>query len=321
MRLRRVDQSDLSIFEFDYDLTFMVFFLSPDEKIYARYGGRDSKNADNRQSLEGLRYTMQSVLRMHGRPAPAFAPRRETRPLFIREVAGNARRGCMHCHNVKEALNDQLVANGVWSRERVWRYPLPENLGFRLEVDRGNVVERVAPESAAGKAGLMAGDILGRIGDVPIHSFADAQFALDHAPEKAKLGVTWIRDGVASAGSLELTPGWRKTDISWRASMRRLIPDLPLYGDDLNAAEKKSLGLSERMLAFRQNDRLHSRAKEAGFQTGDIILGIDGRDVEMGVDDFLRFIQSEYVVGDKINLIVLRNQKELKISLVLSTRQ
>jgi serine protease Do len=321
VRLRRVDQSDLSIFEFDYDLTFMAFFLSPDEKIYARYGGRDSKNADNRQSLEGLRYTMQSVLRMHGQQAPVFAPRKEAKPLFIREVAGNVRRGCMHCHNVKEALNDQQVANGTWTRGRVWRYPLPENLGFRLEVDRGNIIECIVSESAADKAGLKAGDILDRVGDVPIHSFADAQFALDHAPEQGKLGVSWIREGIACVASLELTPEWRKTDISWRASMRRLIPDLPLYGDDLNAAERKSLGLAERKLAFRQNERLHSCAKEAGFQTGDIILGIDGQDLEIGVDDFLRYIQSEYVVGDKINLAVLRNQKQLKISLVLSTRQ
>jgi S1-C subfamily serine protease len=183
------------------------------------------------------------------------------------------------------------------------------------------MVEHVDLESAAGKAGLRAGDVLSRVGDVPIHSFADAQFALDHSPEQGKLGVSWIRDGVAGAAALELTPGWRKTDLSWRASMRRLIPDLPLYGDDLNTGEKKSLGLPESRLAFRQNERLHSRAKEAGIQTGDIILGIDGRNLAMGVDDFLRHIQSEYVVGDRIILAVVRNQKRIKIPLVLSTRQ
>jgi membrane-associated protease RseP (regulator of RpoE activity) len=321
VRLRRVDQSDLSIFEFDYDLTFMVFFLSPDEKIYSRYGGRDSKNADNRQSLEGLRYTMESVLRMHRQRSTDFAPRQETKPHFIREVANNVRRGCMHCHQVKETLNDQLMASGAWTRERVWRYPLPENLGFRLEVDRGNVVEHVTPDSVASRIGLQAGDILTRLGGAPVHSFADAQFALDHAADGGKLGIDWVRGGAVSQGTLQLTPGWKKTDVSWRASMRRLVPDLPLYGDDLTDSEKKSLGLSNNRLAFRQNERVHSRAKEAGIRAGDIIVGVDGRVLEMGVDDFLRFIQSEYVVGDTINLGVVRDGKPFMVPLVLSVRQ
>jgi membrane-associated protease RseP (regulator of RpoE activity) len=319
--LRRVDQSDLSIFEFDYDLTFMVFFLSPDEKVYARYGGRDSKNADNRQSLEGLRYTMESVLRMHRQQEPDFAPRTQTKPLFIREVANNVRRGCMHCHQVKETLNDQIMAKGDWTRERVWRFPLPENLGFRLDVDRGNIVERVDSGSAAAKAGLKSGDMLTRLGEVPIHSFADAQFALDHAADRGGLDIKWSRGGAPNQGSLELTPGWKKTDISWRASMRRLIPDLPLYGNDLSANEKQTLAVPSRRLAFRQNERVHSQAKKAGIQAGDIILGVEGQELEMGVDDFLRYVQSEYIVGDTIHLAVLRDGRPLKVPLVLSVRQ
>ena len=297
----------------------MVFFLSADEQIYARYGGRDSKNADNRQSLDGLRYTMESVLRMHREQRPEFTPRQDEKPKFIREVVGNQRRGCMHCHQVKEALNREIVTRGEWTHNRIWRYPLPENLGFRLEVDRGNVVERVVPDSVAAKAGLRKGDVLHRVGAVPIHSFADAQFALDHTPEQGTLGLSWIREGSASSSSIDLLPGWRKTDISWRASMRHMVPDLPLYGEDLTANEKKSLGLAESRLAFRQNERLHSRAKEAGFQIGDVILGIDGLNLTMGVDDFLHHIQSEYVVGDKVILSVVRNQKSLKIPLVLTT--
>jgi hypothetical protein len=33
-----VDDVDLNTFEFDYDLTFMVFFLNANGKVYARYG-------------------------------------------------------------------------------------------------------------------------------------------------------------------------------------------------------------------------------------------------------------------------------------------
>src|SRR5205823_1849071 len=141
VRLTRIDNEDLNLFEFDYDLTFMVFFLNADGKVYARYGGRDAESADKRQSLAGLEYTMRSVLKAHERTADEFAPRSQESPRYIREVS-NSRRGgrCMHCHQVKETLNADLQRAGEWSRDQVWRYPLPENTGLELEVNRGNVV-------------------------------------------------------------------------------------------------------------------------------------------------------------------------------------
>ena len=77
VRLPRVDDLDLNVFEFDYDVTFMVFFLDADDRVYARYGGRDSQDADNRQTLEGLRYTMESVAKMHARENKEYAPKAE----------------------------------------------------------------------------------------------------------------------------------------------------------------------------------------------------------------------------------------------------
>ena len=140
VRITRIDDYDLNLFEFDYDLTFAVFFMNADSKVYARYGGRDAKDADNRQSLEGLKYTMQSVLAMHERETKQFAPRTEAKQTYLRDVTGWYGGGCMHCHQVQEAINDKLVRTGDWRRERAWRFPLPENIGVRLEVDRGNVV-------------------------------------------------------------------------------------------------------------------------------------------------------------------------------------
>jgi hypothetical protein len=60
VRLTRIDDQDLNLFEFDYDLTFMVFILDAEGRVYARYGGRSPEGPDQRQSLEGLRYTMGS---------------------------------------------------------------------------------------------------------------------------------------------------------------------------------------------------------------------------------------------------------------------
>jgi hypothetical protein len=319
VRLTRVDNADLSLFEFDYDLTFMVFFMDAKEKVYARYGARDSKDPDNRQSLEGLRYTMESVAAMHKREEKEYAPKAE-KPLYIRDVAGGPAGGkCMHCHQIKERLNRKLGTDGEWTREMVYRFPLPDNLGFRLEVDRGNIVEKVTPGSPADKAGLKKGDLVKQIANVPIHSLGDAAFALDKAPTTGTLSISWLRDKELATANLELIKGWRKTDISWRPSLRHLVPSMPLYGDDLSPAERKQLGLTEKQLAFR-NDRLPARVKDAGFKAGDIILGIENRELNQTVTDFHRFIRREYLVGDTIQVAVLRDSKKMTIPLVLTSR-
>jgi hypothetical protein len=322
VRLTRVDNADLNLFEFDYDLTFMVFFMDAKEKVYARYGGRDSKDADHRQSLEGLHYTMESVAAMHAREEKErlFAPKAEGKPLYIRDVSGGPAGGkCMHCHQIKERLNRKLSSDGEWTRDQAYRYPLPDNLGFRLEVNRGNIIEQITPGSPADKVGLKKGDLVKQIASVPIHSFGDATYALDKAPLTGKLSISWLHDKEPSVADLELVKGWRKTDVSWRPSLRYMIPSMPLYGDDLTPAERKQLGLTEKQLAFR-NDRLPARVKDAGFKTGDIILGIEDRSLNMNVIDFHRFIRREYLVGDSIDIAVMRDGKKMTIPLVLSGR-
>ncbi len=320
VRLTRIDNVDLNLFEFDYDLTMMIFFLDADANVYARYGGRDARDADNRQSLDGLKYTMQSVLAMHRSKQRSFAPKTDTKEKYIREVTGGGGRGCMHCHQVKEALNRQMSSDGTWTRDAIFRYPLPENLGMRLEVNRGNIVERVTTGTPAASAGLKRGDRIERIGSVPIHSFGDAQYALDKAPKTGSLEISWRRNNEKMSGELALNDGWRRTDVSWRTSMRRLIAHLPLYGTDLSAAERKGLSLSPTQLAFRQNSRLQSRAKDAGFMVGDIIVDMDDRKLQMNVDELLRHVEQEYLAGDNVTFTVIRNGQTMKLPIVLRNR-
>lgn len=310
---------DLNLFTFDYDLTLAVFFLSAEEKVYARYGGRDASGPDARQSLAGLRYTMNSVLEEHQRKDKAFAPRPPGPPKTIRQVAGaGRRRGCFHCHQVKEVLDQDLKRTGKWDRALAWRYPLPDNLGLVLDVDRGNVVRRVAPDSPAAQAGLEQGDVVRQLNGVPVHSLADAQFGLDRAPRKGKLGVTWERAGKARTGSLSLPEGWRKSDIAWRPSMQRLLPSLPLDGNDLTTVEKQALGLSAEQLAFRQRDSVHSRARAAGVRGGDIILGVDDKTFpDMDAFGLDRYVHRAYLVGDRIQVNILRDGKRLRLPLTL----
>jgi S1-C subfamily serine protease len=296
-----------------------VFFLSPDGKVYARYGGRDARGPDELQSLDGLRHTMSSVLAMHRSKDRAFAPRSEGPSRTVRQVPGGTfRRGCMHCHNVREVLDRELKQQGKWDRALAWRYPLPDNLGLVLEVNRGNVVERVAPGSAAAKAGLQKGDVLRLLNGVPTHSIADAQFALDRAPSKGQVAVAWERTGERQSATLALADGWRRYDLSWRPSLHRLVPTLPLYGTDLTEAEKKALGLPAKQLAFRQRDSVSPRAKAAGVQAGDVIHGIDGRELrDLGAADLRQLARREYLIGDRVQIDVLRGGKRISLPMTL----
>src|SRR5262249_5587446 len=272
--------------------TMMIFFLDTDEKVYARYGGRDGISADSRQSLKGLHYTMQSVLDMHGRADKSIAPKSQDKPKYIREMASMRFGRCMHCHQVRETLNSSLRRTGQWTREHAYRYPLPENLGLTLEVDRGNIVKSVKDKSPAAELGLKPGDVVKQLADVPGHSFGDAQSALDKAPASGTIEIAWQRGAKMEKSKLTLPEGWRRSDLSWRPSLRHLTGSARLFGPDLTADEKKALRLSPKALAFRQKDAVSSQAKAAGIRGGDIIVGIDEAVLEKDAVDFLVYVQN-----------------------------
>ena len=179
MRLLRIENVDLNLFEFDWDLTWAAFFMSPEGKIYARYGGRDAKSADSRNSLEGLRFTMESVLEEHGRNRSAKREDGGSKPLYIKTMpAAKNYTGCIHCHQVKEILRQDAINAGTWNRESIYGYPLPENIGITLDSVRGNEVRAVEANSLAFQAGLKPGDIVQAIGATRVQSPPAACVAL-----------------------------------------------------------------------------------------------------------------------------------------------
>ncbi len=296
----------------------MIFFLSPNEQIYGRYGGRDSNNADSRQSMAGLRYAMQAALATHREQAKSPPKIDKQEPVTIKDYA-RARRvgGCMHCHRAKEVIDDDIKRQGHWTRSMLWRYPPPDNLGLVLEVDRGNVVKRIEADSPAAKLGIKTGDIVKRLNSLPIHSFGDAQYALDRAPSKGSVKITWLRDGRELDASLKLPEGWRKTDITWRTSIQDMLPSARLYGRDLKSDERTKHGLSARQLAFWQKFPVHAQAQAAGVRDGDIILGFDNKQLEINSYDFLGYVRRTYIVGDRVMINILRDGKRLNLPMTL----
>src|SRR5262245_10906674 len=188
---------NLDLFDFDYDLTWMGFFVDPQWRVLGRYGGRDADSAESRVSLAGLRYAMQRALDKNRAGKAGPAPKLD-KPRTVMDFAAAKdlpEKSCVRCHEVYDVRRRTLLAAKKWSMDELWVYPPPGNVGLTLSRDEGDLIQRVGSGSAAAKAGLRKGDRLLSVGPSSIASFADLQYALHRAPVKGTLAVTWARDG------------------------------------------------------------------------------------------------------------------------------
>jgi predicted metalloprotease with PDZ domain len=316
VRLVRIAGMDLRRFEFDFDLTWYVFFLNADETIYGRYGGRDASDAEARISTKGLRYAMDHALEAHKSP-PAPLPLKAEPDRAEDYAAARQHRGCIHCHNVNEFRRAELKQTGKWDRTSIWVYPLPENVGITLELDVGNRVKSVVAGSAAEKAGLKPGDYIAKLNGYSVASFGDATYALHKAPAKGMIAVSLVRDGKEQAATLEVADGWRKTNLTWRPSMLDLLPSTPFSGEELTVGEKKTLGLAEKRAVIRQDAEVQATLKAAGVKGGDVVIGFNGQSVDGGISELLGSVRRNYLVGDEITVNVIRDGKRVDLKLVL----
>ena len=63
VRLVQANALDLTLFQFDYDLTFAAFFMNADKTIYGRYGTRsERKDATKDIPIESFREALAAAL-------------------------------------------------------------------------------------------------------------------------------------------------------------------------------------------------------------------------------------------------------------------
>jgi len=313
---------NLAIFDFDFDLTWAGFFLNAHEYVYGRYGSRDADSADSQVSLVGLCHAMQAALDRHRRDA-ALRPVTSTKFTVARyrSLKRLPSGSCVHCHQVYDLRREDRQAKGTWRLDDVWVYPQPENVGLTLDVDRGDCIKKVASGSTAARAGLLPGDVLLTVNGVTVASIADVQYGLQQAPARGTIAVTWRRQGRTHRAPLRLAEGWRQTDVSWRWSLRGLDPSPCVRGPDLDAADRKKLGLSAKQLAFRQLGFVHPAAEQAGIRAGDVLVGLNGRRLEMNARQFQAYVRLNCKVGERVVFDVVRDGKALRIPLKLPGRK
>jgi len=311
----------------DLDLSWWAYFLSPEGRIYGIFGGRDEVSDATRISKAALVTTLKRVLAHHYDPRrPAWnidgpAPDLSGPPVTPTQLPGyaswakerkfdkqTAAAGCIHCHQVAEVLRLPAIEAKTFDKSRdLDMWPLPENVGIKLDRDDGLRVTEVKAGSAATVAGMKPGDELAAAGGRKLFGQTDFRGVLHRGPRHTgQIEVRWLRDGKPMAGTLELSDGWRKTVLDWRMSISQgnigAEPCFwPLASD---AAEREKLHVSAGKMLVRAYAPFGT-AKEAGVSDHMWIIAIDGQQPDLAGRALLIWFRLRHEMGDPVTLTVL----------------
>ncbi len=327
---------DLSLFQFDHDLNWAGMFINADGVVYARYGTQSAEGSDAYNSIDGLLSTMNRVLELHadypnnkaeltgkrGSPKPQSSALelpglRRNREKYANETT---RQNCIHCHNIHDAEHRQALETGTYSKEMLWKYPLPDSLGLKIDRKSGVRIESVIEDSAAAGAGIKAGQDIVRMNGQAITSIADMQWVLHALPNTATEVEIETESGKYA---VQMKAGWREHDFSWRGSMWNAPPRFEAWAPELSAEARTKLGLPEADAALEvrwinREGAGGQRAFDDGLREKDVIVAIAGQPFRFTTKQFNMHLKLNYKIGDTLPLTVLREGKreELKIRLV-----
>lgn len=334
VRVTNMKGIDLDTFAFDWDLTFAALLMNADGTIYHRYGGRSWESADARLSMDALTrllvdgldedkaYRSSGAVREAGEPRPI-----ESIPVFADRIAKNKEVSCFHCHMATEAVREQAQKDGKWGPDDRWLWPLPDKIGLKLDREEPSLVVEAAKDSAAGRAGLAAGDRLVTMNGARVRTEPDVQWALHNMPPAGgTIEIGYERGGEKRAARIELAAGWKAAtplEYSWRPAMWLLRPDPGFGGGDLSAEEKKKLGLDPAAFAIRvgylidwgERAATGVNARKAGVRKGDVLLAVDGVSDFRSGQHFQTWFRFTREPGKAVELTFLRDGKRVTVTM------
>jgi serine protease Do len=341
VRVINANALDLSLFQFDYDLSFSTVFFNGDGTVYGRYGSwTHQKNAQDKTTV-GYKKALEAALAIHrgypsnktalagkqGGPSPFKTA--VDMPTIVGKYKldlnwdGKVVQSCVHCHQIGDAFRASYRdQNKPIPTEWIYFWPATETIGVTMAADHAARIESVENSSIAAKSGLQAGDDLVSLGGQPLISIADVSWVLHRAPESGTLSAIVRRSGVEKSLSLVLPTEWRrKSDISKRVStwpMRGMATG-GLVLEDLADPERSQRQLGKDKMAlfikFVGQYNKHAAGKNAGFQKDDLIVEIDGLTQRLTESELIGHLLQKHPVGDRVKATVLRGKERVDLML------
>jgi len=316
---------NIDLFQFEYDLTWMAFFMNADDQLYARYGGRASSSPESHLTKKSLVSVMKEVLTLHKTGRVQVDPKRsgkrktpEDIPTMKSMMAKRKGNKCIHCHDVKVARLKNEIRLGRFGRDMIYTYPTPEALGIDLDPDEQRKVKSVTPGSITAKSGVKPTDTIESVGGKRVLTLGDFSRILETTPEKGSLAILVRRSGGVRKIDVPLSPGWRKAeDPSWRESTHVAGPGGGFWGKRVSAERKRKLGLSKDALALIVTFIWGKHAKKAGLRLNDVVLAVDDRRNDMSIRAMHAYLHMNKNYGDVIPIVVRRGGKRLELSMKL----
>lgn len=332
VRLVQANDLDLTLFQFDYDLTFAAFFINADRTIYGRFGSRsDRKQAEKDISLEGFRKSLTAALDLHKaypknksilagkQPLPVTAKRPEDYPSLAGkykptiDYEGKVAASCMHCHQVREAERLSYRSQNKPIPDPVlYPWPMPTVIGLTLGSQEKAKVSDVAAGSPAARAGFKRADEILLLDGQAIISTADVQWVLHNAPASGSLKAVVLRGPNSVNLEIALPQDWRlKNDIAWRATtwdLRRMATGGLVLKHD------PGTNLALRVDYVGQYDE-HAAGKRAGFKKDDVIVQVDSETRPMTESQLFHFLLQSKFKGDKVPATIIRSDQKMDLTL------
>jgi len=213
--------------------------------------------------------------------------------------------------NLAVQVKDQIVKTGKVTHARlgVEVQTLNQSLAssFHLQSPNGALVAQVEPDSAAAHAGLQVGDVILRFNGTPIIDAGQLSAQVGVATPGDTVSLDLWRDGKPL--TLKATIGSSAQMAAAEAAGSTDHARLGLSVRPLNQDESAAAGLTAGLLV----EDVKGSAAEAGIQTGDVLLAVDGTPVRT-VPQLRQLVDAH---SKQVALLVQRGHSRLYIPVQL----
>lgn len=147
---------------------------------------------------------------------------------------------------------------------------------FGMKEARGALVSDVAPGGPADKGGIKQGDVIIAFGGKPVRSSSDLPRMVAETPVGRSVDVTVIRNGEEMHVTVKVE---ELTEKKIAAQPQAPVQSFGMKVDDLTPQWRQQFGITEKSGVVVVGVESGSVADEAGIQAGDVIKGVNRKEV------------------------------------------